>query len=114
MKKMILLLALFLAACAPKHEVTNAMLNGMTVYGIWYGEMYPAETINVARECAIAQTGVYYSREQNLYMIACIIPSAPDSYGIVCMNENTVRSTFGINKDQGSIDDIMRGLGYEK
>jgi len=109
----ILILAVLLSACGGR-KVTNAMINGMTLYGIWYEQMYPLETINVARECAIVQSGVYYSSEQNLYMVVCVIPSAPNSYGVVTMDNNIVRSTFGINSNQGNIDDIMRGLGYTR
>jgi hypothetical protein len=115
MKKLfLLLLALALASCAPKHqrEVTPEMVNAMTVYADQYEELYPSEEINTARVCSQSQTGVYYKASISSYAVTCV--TSLGGYGVVIMDEYSVNNTFGLAaQSQGDLENILNGLGFK-
>jgi hypothetical protein len=108
-----LCLAILLTACGSP-MIPPAMMTAMDQYATWYEAEYPAETINTARVCAAAPSGMMYSEEIDTYIVTCKM-STPKGYGIVfIVAGTTVSSTCGVDANsQRDLENIFHGLGYK-
>ena len=117
MKRLIIFIALLLAACgASRPALTPEMTTALNARADLYDMEYPGGDINVARQCVTEPLGLYWHEDGQIWAVICELPALPGTYGAVLMDRSymVIRTEHVNAKSLGALEDLVFSVGWEE
>jgi hypothetical protein len=108
-------MVLFLAGCSAVSgpELSPEMVDTMNAYADQ--QVSYSTAAEIARQCAIEPTALYWNEETKLWSVTCQLDDSPTIYGVVLIDDASyqVVHTEHINAtSQTALEDIIAPIGW--
>lgn len=119
MKRILIVLALFLTACTGEAGPTlpAEMSSALQARADAYDAQYPGNSdINVARLCLDAPIALYWNEGYQTYAVACEMPALSYTYGVVLLDANNkILNVEHLSAPSvNGFEDLLKGAGWER